>query len=216
MNARDNILGRIRTALARDPARSDAELARARATVCENRRGPLPTMAWEPVSRFRDRCLHSSSSVEEVIDLAQVPAAVCRYLVANNLPRSGVCWPRFSGLDWAGAELCMEARPATAEDAIGVTGAYCAVAETGTLVLLSGTGCPLLSSLLPETHIAVVPVSRIVRCMEDSWDLLRKEHGTLPRQVAFISGPSRTADIEMTLVIGIHGPYRVHVILVGA
>ena len=83
-------------------------------------------------------------------------------------------------------------------------------------MLLSGASNPMKNSLLPETHIAVLPASRILRCMEDGWDLLRKEHGPLPRQVAFISGPSRTADIEMTLVIGIHGPYRVHVILVGA
>jgi L-lactate dehydrogenase complex protein LldG len=57
-------------------------------------------------------------------------------------------------------------------------------------------------------------VARIVRSMEEGWDLLRRERGALPRQVAFVSGPSRTADIEMTLVLGIHGPYRVHIILV--
>jgi L-lactate dehydrogenase complex protein LldG len=60
----------------------------------------------------------------------------------------------------------------------------------------------------------VVPASRILRSLEDAWDLLRRERGALPRQVAFVSGPSRTADIEMTLVLGIHGPYRVHVVLV--
>jgi L-lactate dehydrogenase complex protein LldG len=72
-------------------------------------------------------------------------------------------------------------------------------------------------SLLPETHIAIVNVNRIVRGMEDAWALLRAEHGSaMPRAVNFISGPSRTADIEQTLVLGAHGPYRVHIVLLDA
>ena len=216
MSARDNILGRIRAAVGRSRPLTETEAAPLRAVLRENRRGPLPAMTWEPVSRFRERCLLLSSSVDDVTDLQQVPAAVKRYLASNNLPHACVCSPQLAGLDWAGAGLTVEVRPATGEDAVGITGAYCAIAETGTLMLLSGASSPMKNSLLPETHIAVVPASRILRCMEDGWDLLRKEHGPLPRQVAFVSGPSRTADIEMTLVIGIHGPYRVHVVLVGA
>ena len=99
----------------------------------------------------------------------------------------------------------------------GITGAYCAIAETGTLMMLSGVATPGVTSLLPETHIAVLRVSRIVRGMEDAWALLRAERGAtaMPRAVNFISGPSRTADIEQTLVMGAHGPYRVHIILTG-
>ncbi len=216
MNARDNILGRIRAALGRSRPLTETETIPLRTVLRENRRGPLPTMNWEPVSRFRERCLSLSSTLDDAPDLQQVPAAVKRYLTTSHLPGACVCSPQFAGLDWAGIGLAVEVRPATAEDAVGVTGAYCAIAETGTLMLLSGASNPMTNSLLPETHIAVVSASRILRCMEDGWDLLRREHGPLPRQVAFISGPSRTADIEMTLVIGIHGPYRVHVILVGA
>jgi L-lactate dehydrogenase complex protein LldG len=80
-------------------------------------------------------------------------------------------------------------------------------------VTLSGEFSPATTSLLPETHIAVLRTSRIVKTMEDAWSLVRQEVGDLPRQVNFISGPSRTADIEMTLVYGAHGPFRVHVIL---
>ena len=132
----------------------------------------------------------------------------------NDLPRAGVCWPELASLGWASAGLRMEARPANGDDKLGVTGCYCAIAETGTLMLLSGPDTHAVTSLLPETHIAVVPASCIVRTMEDGWDRLRRERGALPRQVVFVSGPSRTADIEMTLVLGIHGPCRVHVILV--
>ena len=170
-------------------------------------------MMWVPLERFRERCSILSSTVDVVTRLDELPAAVARYLEPRALPRAGVCWPRFSTLDWAGAGLAMQARPADGDDKVGITGTFCAVAETGTLMLLSGPDMHLKTSLLPDTHIALVPTSRIVRSMEDGWDLLRLESRQLPRQVVFVSGPSRTADIEMTLVLGIHGPYRVHVIL---
>jgi L-lactate dehydrogenase complex protein LldG len=70
-------------------------------------------------------------------------------------------------------------------------------------------------SLLPETHIAVIGRDRVLRSMEDAWALLRSDAGAMPRAVGFISGPSRTADIEQTVTLGAHGPYRVHIILVG-
>ena len=98
---------------------------------------------------------------------------------------------------------------------LGVTGVFCALAETGTLAMVSGADTPASASLLPETHVAVVPVARLVPHMEDAWDLMRAELGQLPRAVNFISGPSRTADIEQSVVLGAHGPYRVHIVLVG-
>jgi L-lactate dehydrogenase complex protein LldG len=214
MSARDNILGRIRAALGRSGPLSENEAAPMRAKLRDHRRGPGPTMDWQPIPRFRERCLSLSSTIDEVASLDRVPAAVARYLAGNGLKRAGVCWPEYSHLDWRGAGLAIEARPAHGDDKIGITGTYCAIAETGTLMLLSGPDTHPKSSLLPETHIAVVPVSRILMSMEDGWDLLRKERGALPRQVVFVSGPSRTADIEMTLVLGIHGPYRVHIILI--
>ena len=98
---------------------------------------------------------------------------------------------------------------------VGVTGSFCAIAETGTLMLVSGAATPSSVSLLPETHVAVVRCERILTGMEETWSLLRAELGSMPRAVNFVSGPSRTADIEQTLVLGAHGPYRVHIVLVG-
>jgi L-lactate dehydrogenase complex protein LldG len=216
MSARDNILGRIRSALSRSAPLSPSEGAAMRAKLREHPRGPLPTMSWEPIARFKERCAVLSSTVDEVPDLAAVPQAIARYLSQRDLPRTGVCWPELAGLDWQAAGLHIEGRPANGDDKVGITGSYCAIAETGTLMLLSGPTTFAATSLLPETHIAVVRKQRLVRSMEDGWDLLRREHGSLPRQVAFVSGPSRTADIEMTLVLGIHGPYRVHVLLLDA
>jgi L-lactate dehydrogenase complex protein LldG len=116
-------------------------------------------------------------------------------------------------LDWSGAGIRVEARAARDTDLVGITGAFCAIAETGTLMTMSGRDTPSTVSLLPETHIAVVRKSRIMRGMEEAWQLMREEVGRPPRAVNFISGPSRTADIEQTVTLGAHGPYRVHVIL---
>ena len=96
------------------------------------------------------------------------------------------------------------------------TGCFCAIAETGTLMLCGGPHTPATVSLLPETHIALVPAGRIVAGMEEGFALARAELGRLPRAVNFVSGPSRTGDIEQTIVLGAHGPYRVHLILLTA
>jgi L-lactate dehydrogenase complex protein LldG len=139
---------------------------------------------------------------------------VAAYLAANALPRRAVCWPQLAGLEWSAAGLDVEARAAREDDPVGITGVFCAIAETGTLVTVSGPDSPPAVSLLPETHVAVVRARRIVRGMEEAWKLLRAECALLPRAINFISGPSRTADIEQTVTLGAHGPYRVHIVLV--
>jgi L-lactate dehydrogenase complex protein LldG len=213
MSARDNILRRIREANGREGGTSATEREAILARLDARERGPLPTMDWETVPRFKERCIAMMSTVDEVGSFAEIPRAVASYVKQKNLPAGGACWPEFAQLDWAGAGLGVEARPSNGDDKLGITGVFCALAENGTLMLLSGENTHATTSLLPENHIAIVPASRIVRTMEDGWDLLRREHAGLPRQVNFVSGPSRTADIEMTLVLGAHGPFRVHVIL---
>jgi L-lactate dehydrogenase complex protein LldG len=89
------------------------------------------------------------------------------------------------------------------------------MAETGTLVILSGAGMPTATALLPDTHVAVVRAERIVSGMEEVFALIRRDCGVLPRAVNMISGPSRTGDIEQTIVLGAHGPFRVHILVVG-
>jgi L-lactate dehydrogenase complex protein LldG len=167
---------------------------------------------WEPVARFREQALMLSSTVDEA-DLAAVPAAVARYLAEQGLARSAVCWDELAALAWRAAGIEIDVREARDGDLVGITGAFCAIAETGTLMTLSGAETPATVSLLPETHIAIVQASRIVRGMEEAWALARTELGALPRAVNFISGPSRTADIEQTVTLGAHGPYRVHIVL---
>lgn len=95
---------------------------------------------------------------------------------------------------------------------IGVTGADYAVADTGTLVLASGPGRPRLASLAPAAHIALVPRARLVARIGEAWERVFRE-GTRPSAIQNITGPSRTADIENDLAIGVHGPASVTVIL---
>jgi len=216
MTARERILQRIRRAQGHGGgAPSAAERETVDSYLRAHPRGPLPEVADDRIGRFCQRARAASSSWDRVPRLADAPAAVRRYLDAQDLPKAGCVWPDLAGLDWAGAGLSLAARAAQGDDAVGVTGAFCGLAETGTLMLLSGPGSPASVSLLPETHVAVLQTARIVTHMEDGWDLARRELHTLPRAVNFVSGPSRTADIEQTLVLGAHGPYRVHIVLIG-
>ena len=213
MSARDNILDRIHAALGKSASR--AERGEINAYISQHAAGPRPQAEWELAARFRERALSLASSVDQVASISEMPQAVARYLRENNLPLQAVCWPEFAQLDWAAQGMNVTARPAQGNDLLGITGVFCAIAETGTLVLLSHENTPAATSLLPETHIAVVKTARIVKGMEEAWALLRTERGSLPRAVNFISGPSRTADIEQTVTLGAHGPYRVHIVLVG-
>ncbi len=213
MSARANILARIRSAQGRGSTARAEERDAVAQYIAAHPQGPRPQVDADIEARFRDRALNLATTMAEVKTLADIPAAVASYLRDLKLTPAAVCWPEFAGLDWAAQGMKVESRPACGDDLVGITGVFCALAETGTLMMCSGPDTPPAASLLPETHIAVVPRSRIVTGMEDGWALLRRERGALPRAVNFISGPSRTADIEQTVTLGAHGPYRVHLLL---
>jgi len=154
--------------------------------------------------------------VAHAANLDAVPQAVAAYLRGQSFEMQGVAWQTLADLPWADAGLALEFRPPRDEDKLGVTGCFCAVAETGSLLLASSPATLASTHLLPETHVAIVPRSRIVATLEDAYALLRAELGELPRALSTVSGPSRTGDIEQTIVLGAHGPYRVHVVIVDA
>ena len=221
-SSRDTVLGRVRQALGKSGDRAQA-MAAARTYLAEHAQGPRPAMPADLVDRFLRRATDMESTVERIATIAQLPKAVARYVDALDLDPSlaeqkshrGVCWPEFADLDWSDAGLAIEARPTHGEDRLGITGSFCAVAETGTLVITSGAATPTASMLLPDTHVAVVRPERIVAGMEEAFALVRAELGAMPRAVNFVSGPSRTGDIEQTIVVGAHGPFRVHIVVVG-
>ena len=218
--SRDAILGRVRSALRKTGA-GTASLADAEAYIAAHAQGPRPAMPADLVTRFLQRATDMASTVERIGSRTDIPAAVARYLDALELPpelaaqksHAGVCWPEFADLDWSGAGLEIEARPTDGHDRLGITGSFCAIAETGTLVFTSGAATPTATALLPDTHVAVVRAERVVSGMEEAFALVRTENDGMPRAMNMISGPSRTGDIEQTIVLGAHGPFRVHILL---
>ncbi|HET9023565.1 MAG TPA: lactate utilization protein [Burkholderiaceae bacterium] len=220
--SRAAILQRIRTNQRRSSAATDAERAQAEEYMVRHPAGPRPAITGDLTRHFRQMAERMSSTVDEVVSLADAPVAVARYLVSQGLAPRAVVWPQLSHLAWAAAGLEVEARrpkrdESQGADLVGITGCFCALAETGTLVLTSGGDTPASTHLLPETHIALVPASRIVAGMEDAFALMRGERGgvagMMPRAINMVSGPSRTGDIEQTIVLGAHGPYRVHIVI---
>jgi len=209
MSARENILARIAK------ARGHAAAADIEDVIRRHPRGPIPPLEKNLAQRFGEQATKLASDVVSAAAMAAVPDLAARYLSERRLPMQAVCWPELAALDWHAAGIAVQARAARDADLVGITGVFAGIAETGTLMLLSGPQTPATVSLLPETHIAVVEKKRIVATMEDAWDRLRDEHGKLPRAVNFVSGPSRTADVEQTVTLGAHGPYRVLIIVVG-
>ena len=99
---------------------------------------------------------------------------------------------------------------------VGVTSAQAAIAETGTLVLESEKERHRLVSLLPPVHVAIVRSDNICLTIGDALKELRRSNEEMSRAITFITGPSRTADIELTLTVGVHGPKELYVIVLDA
>jgi len=155
------------------------------------------------------------ATIARVANAADVPGAVADFLSRQNLPAQLAMTPdpKLDAIPWETRPM-LELRRGRAEDndAAGITGAFAAIAETGTLMLISGAETPTRNNFLPDTHIVVLRASEVVACYEDGWDRLRAA-GPMPRTVNFITGPSRTGDIEQRLVLGAHGPRRLHIVL---
>jgi L-lactate dehydrogenase complex protein LldG len=194
----------------------DAELQQVQQYLAEPNPGPKPDIGSDLIGRFCQQAERTSQTIDRVSQMSEVPAAVARYLDGQGISRQAIAWRTLQDLPWQQSGIAVEYRKPVNEDMVGITGCFCAIAETGTLLLLSGPDTYSSAALLPETHIALLPVTRIVGAMEDAFALAKAERGELPRATNFISGPSRTGDIEQTIVLGAHGPYRVHVILIDA
>ncbi len=222
MNARDAVLASIRRSLgvtgAEAPRRFEVErrLAEAPAGVVPQR-GQGDSAAR--VATFKAEAERAQATVAEVDTLADAPAEVARFLRASNAPatlRMGAD-PRLAAMPWDGTALDIADGASDGHDANAVAMALAGIAETGTVALVSGADNPTTLNFLPDNHIVVVKREDVVADYEAALARLRAGYGKggAPRTVNFVTGPSRSADIEQTLLLGAHGPRRLHIVIAG-
>src|SRR5690606_4097749 len=234
MTTRDDIFRSVRKALKRDkPSAEQLQALERRLLNAETQ--IVPERARLPrehqLRLFMDMAREAATSVVEVQGLREVPHAVADYLVGHNLPAEIVMAPSpllenipwLERIPWSERPLIAIRRGAAEPgDLVGLTGAFAGIAETGTLMLVSGPEAPTTLNLMPDHHLVVLGAQQVLGSYEEAWAKLRERgrapggdgRWSIPRTVGFITGPSRSGDIEQTLQMGAHGPRRVHVILV--
>jgi len=199
MNAREEILTRLRAT--RDPSASLPDLR------------PPATVPGDLIALFVERATAVGIQVMKDTPHTWVASAVSE--LRKRSIRAAALWddpllsPLAAALESSGIEVISPARHTSdrlAEVAAGITTADAAIALTGTLLLPCDDRRPRSTSLLPPLHLAVLPADRIVATLGHLFQVL---HTPLPSALTFITGPSRTADIELTPVMGAHGPTEV-------
>jgi L-lactate dehydrogenase complex protein LldG len=224
MSARESILASIRGSL----GVTGAEAPRRREVadrLAGHPAGLIPARGQRPprerLDLFMQMVEAAAGTVARADALADVPHEIAAFLRARNLPLAVErgADPRLAAVPWE-REGALEVAVVTAAGRAALTSvshAFGGVAETGTLVLTSGADNPTTLNFLPENHIVVLDAKDIVGDYETIWQRLRDAYGPglMPRAVNLITGPSRSADIEQTLILGAHGPRRLHVVVVG-
>ena len=221
MSARETILQSIRRALDvtgdEAPRRMavDERLARAPGGVIPARgQGDLAAR----LQMFKSEASRAQATIAEVAGFADAPAEIVKYLRDNNLPatlRMGDD-ARLAAMPWDATLLEIAHGASDGHDLNAVSAAFGAVAESGTLALASGADNPTTLNFLPDNHIVVLAAADVGADYEAVWARLRAVYGkgAMPRTLNFITGPSRSADIEQTLLLGAHGPRRLHIVIV--
>ncbi len=228
MSSRDRIFATLRAGLKHTV--DDAERPKAVAELI-NRRVPnlVPQRAQIPhaerVALFTAKVEALTVTVDSVPSESDVPGKVADYLARHNLPSQLRVSPDplLENLPWSERPMLqVDYGPGRSQDLVSVTPAFAGIAETGTLMLHSSTTTPTTLHFVPDHHIVVMKESQITGALEDAFARLRDKLGTgdktaaenWPRTVNFVTGPSRTADIEGVPVLGAHGPRRLHIVLI--
>jgi L-lactate dehydrogenase complex protein LldG len=219
--ARDDILATIRRSVGvtgREPIRRDIVAERLRRAP----RGVVPARGQlagaELIALFCTQAESGFATVAEVDSAIDAPEAVAAFLRSHNLPASVRMGDdlRLRAMPWSETFLEIAQGPSNGRDLNAVSHAFAGVAETGTLIMTSGQENPSTLNFLPDNHIVVLSAKDIAGDYESVWDKVRTAYGRgqMPRTVNLITGPSRSADIEQTLLLGAHGPRRLHIVVV--
>jgi L-lactate dehydrogenase complex protein LldG len=220
MSSREAMLARIRSKVSKGD--ETARRAAVDLHIAEHRRNLIPQRGIGDEAHrlkvFSEMMQVVGGSVEIVDDINDVPHSVADYLRNSNLPahvRRGSD-SVLAKLPWHRGTLEVEVGRAEDGDRASVTRAFAGVAESGTILQISGPENPTTLNFLPEVHIVVLEAANIFASYEEAWTKLRGQmgNGVMPRTVNMISGPSRTGDIEQTIVRPAHGPKNMHVIIV--
>ena len=218
-DARGQVLNGIRRSLGRGPIDA-ATAALVDQRIADHPRNLVPARAvggpGDLVARFIQQVEKVAATIDRVASVDMVPDRIADYLAGQNLPAAVKVAPdpMLDGIPWdRRPTLSVERGGADPADAVGVVAAIAGIAETGTLMVISGAGSPTRLNFLPDTHIIVLATAWVVGSYEDGWDRLRAA-GPMPRTVNLITGPSRTGDIEQQIQLGAHGPRRLRVILI--
>ncbi len=222
MKSREAIFANIRKSLrvsSDDRLRHETVTAR----IQKHPRGIIPARGQKPdrerLELFRQMVESAKASIAILETKDDVPTAVAAYLRSKNLPQSIRHGDdaRLSLIPWA-KERALEVTKGASDGAqlTSVSYSFGAVAESGTLVMVSGADNPTTLNFLPDHHLVVVDERDIAGDYESVWDRIRLSFGAnkMPRAVNWITGPSRSGDIEQTHLLGAHGPRSLHVLVV--
>ena len=159
--------------------------------------------------------VHGTSKI--VRSNAEVPDALSEFLEAHDLPAQLIMGASqfLADFDWPD-HWEIETRTAKKTDAVSVTDAVCAIAETGTIMLVSSPTASSTHAFLPENHVVIINAGKVVRHLDDALRLASSEIDNSTSGVHMVTGPSKTADVEQTIQYGAHGPRRLHIIVIDA
>lgn len=206
MNTRDKILARLRANERPEPHPPAWTSRRNFPDLAERFTTSLTAVAGEVIRA--GNLSEALTQVETILNDLQA-----KRVVANHVPPlSEIDLPhRWPGFDWhIVGQIPGDLKAICAAADVGLSGADAALAETGSVVISSGPRRSRLATLLPPVHVALVSTAQLTSDLF-TWTAARR--GELPANVVLVSGPSKTADIEQVLAIGVHGPKRFIVVL---